>query len=133
MNPSVQKWLQELTENPVPTINKLILGYAGVSAWAGSSLRECFHEIVQTHAETLDSALVVWFQEHLLKGAPEKTPELVWVDHLVNLFAAIIGMPLPQVAKLFYQRNRDFILWLEPLERENLNPRMVYVIALGSF
>src|ERR1017187_9184809 len=100
MNESVQKWLDELTAAPTTAIQKLVLGYSGVSAWSRSSLRESFVEIFQTHKDALDAAVAGWLQERLMKLPPEKTPILVWASHLQDLFSAIAGLPLPEVARL---------------------------------
>ena len=108
MNESVQKWLTELTAAPSTAIQRLVLGYAGVSAWSRSSLRESFVEIFQTHAEALDAAVAAWLQKRLMKLPPEKTPTLVWASHLQDLFSALAGLPLPQVARLLRDRLRDF-------------------------
>ncbi len=132
MNESVQKWLDELTVAPSAAIQKLVLGYAGVSAWSRSSLRESFVEIFQTHAETLDAAVAAWLQERLMKLPPEKTPTLVWASHLQDLFSALAGLPLPQVARLLRARLRDFRSWLRPLRTdESLDPEAAYLAALA--
>lgn len=132
MNESVQKWLDELTAAPSTAIQKLVLGYAGVSAWSRSSLRESFVEIFQTHAETLDAAVAAWLQERLMKLPPEKTPTLVWASHLQDLFSALAGLPLPQVARLLRDRLRDFRSWLRPLRTdESLDPEAAYLAALA--
>lgn len=132
MNESVQKWLDELTSAPSTAIQKLVLGYAGVSAWSRSSLRESFVEIFQTHAETLDAAVAAWLQQRLMKLPPEKTPTLVWASHLQDLFSAIAGLPLPQVARLLRDRLRDFRSWLRPLRTdESLDPEAAYLAALA--
>lgn len=131
MNESVQKWLDELTSAPSVAIQKLVLGYAGVSAWSRSSLRESFVEIFQTHAEVLDSAVAAWLQERLMKLPPDKTPTLVWASHLQDLFSALAGLPLPQVARLLRDRLRDFRSWLRPLRTdESLDPEAAYLAAL---
>lgn len=132
MNESVQKWLDELTAAPSTSIQKLVLGYAGVSAWSRSSLRESFVEIFQTHAEALDAAVAAWLQECLMKLPPEKTPTLVWASHLQDLFSALAGLPLPQVARLLRDRLRDFRSWLRPLRTdESLDPEAAYLAALA--
>lgn len=132
MNESVQKWLDELTAAPSKAIQKLVLGYAGVSAWSRSSLRESFVEIFQTHAEALDTAVAAWLQERLMKLPPEKTPTLVWASHLQDLFSALAGLPLPQVARLLRDRLRDFRSWLRPLRTdESLDPEAAYLAALA--
>ncbi len=132
MNESVQKWLDELTATPSTAIQKLVLGYAGVSAWSRSSLRESFVEIFQTHAEALDAAVATWLQERLMKLPPEKTPTLVWASHLQDLFSALAGLPLPQVARLLRDRLRDFRSWLRPLRTdESLDPEAAYLAALA--
>ncbi|MDP3856879.1 MAG: hypothetical protein Q8Q73_03855 [Stagnimonas sp.] len=132
MNESVQKWLDELTAAPSTAIQKLVLGYAGVSAWSRSSLRESFVEIFQTHAEALDAAVAAWLQERLMKLPPEKTPTLVWASHLQDLFSALAGLPLPQVARLLRDRLRDFRSWLRPLRTdESLDPEATYLAALA--
>ena len=132
MNESVQKWLNELTAAPSVAIQKLVLGYAGVSAWSRSSLRESFVEIFQTHAEALDAAAAAWLQERLMKLPPEKTPTLVWASHLQDLFSALAGLPLPQVARLLRARLRDFRSWLRPLRTdESLDPEAAYLAALA--
>ena len=97
MNSSVQRYIDELTDAPVPAIQKLVLGYAGVSAWSRSSLRESLVEIFQTHAQALDAAVVAWIEEHLMKLPPEKTPTGVWASHLQDLFSALAGLPLPRM------------------------------------
>lgn len=132
MNESVQKWLDELNAAPSTAIQKLVLGYAGVSAWSRSSLRESFVEIFQTHAEALDAAVATWLQERLMKLPPEKTPTLVWASHLQDLFSALVGLPLPQVARLLRDRLRDFRSWLRPLRTdESLDPEAAYLAALA--
>ena len=132
MNESVQKWLDELTAAPSTAIQKLVLGYAGVSAWSRSSLRESFVEIFQTHAEALDTAVAAWLQERLMKLPPEKTPTLVWASHLQDLFSALAGLPLLQVARLLRDRLRDFRCWLRPLRTdESLDPEAAYLAALA--
>jgi hypothetical protein len=132
MNESVQKWLDELTAAPSTAIQKLVLGYAGVSAWSRSSLRESFVEIFQTHAEALDAAVAAWLQERLMKLPPEKTPTLVWASHLQDLFSGLAGLPLSQVARLLRGRLRDFRSWLRPLRTdESLDPEAAYLAALA--
>jgi len=132
MNESVQKWLDELTAAPTTAIQKLVLGYSGVLAWSRSSLRESFVEIFQTHAETLDAAVAGWLQERLMKLPPEKTPTLVWASHLQDLFSAIAGLPLPQVARLLRDQMRDFRSWLRPLRTDDgLDPEVAYLSALA--
>lgn len=132
MNESVQKWLDELTAAPSTAIQKLVLGYAGVSGWSRSSLRESFVEIFQTHAEALDTAVAAWLQQRLMKLPPEKTPTLVWASHLQDLFSALAGLPLPQVARLLRDRLRDFRSWLRPLRTdESLDPEAAYLAALA--
>ena len=132
MNESVQKWLVELSEDPSTAIQKLVLGYSGVSAWSRSSLRESFVEIFQTHAEALDAAVAEWLQECLMKLPPVKTPTLVWASHLQDLFSALAGLPLPQVARLLRERLRDFRSWLHPLQTdESLDPEAAYLAALA--
>ena len=132
MNESVQKWLDELAAAPSTAIQKLVLGYAGVSAWSRSSLRESFVEIFQTHAEALDAAVAAWLQDRLMKLPPEKTPTLVWASHLQDLFSALAGLPLPQVARLLRDRLRDFRSWLRPLRTdESLDPEAAYLAALA--
>lgn len=132
MNESVQKWLDELTAAPSTAIQRLVLGYAGVSAWSRSSLRESFVEIFQTHAETLDAAVATWLQERLMKLPPEKTPTLVWASHLQDLFSAVAGLPMRQVARLLRDRLRDFRSWLRPLRTdESLDPEAAYLAALA--
>jgi tetratricopeptide (TPR) repeat protein len=132
MNESVQKWLDELTAAPSTAIQKLVLGYAGVSVWSRSSLRESFVEIFQTHTEALDAAVAAWLQERLMKLPPEKTPTLVWASHLQDLFSALAGLPLPQVARLLRDRLRDFRSWLRPLRTdESLDPEAAYLAALA--
>jgi len=132
MNESVQKWLDELIAAPSAAIQKLVLGYAGVSAWSRSGLRESFVEIFQTHAEALDVAVAGWLQERLMKLPPEKTPTLVWASHLQDLFSALAGLPLPQVARLLRGLLRDFRSWLRPLRTdESLDPEAAYLAALA--
>lgn len=132
MNASVQKWLDELTASPSTAIQKLVLGYAGVSAWSRSSLRESFVEIFQTHAGALDAAVDGWLQERLMKLPPEKTPALVWASHLQDLFSALAGLPLPQVAQLLRERLRDFRAWLRPLRTDqDLDAEAAYLAALA--
>ncbi|MBI2513088.1 MAG: tetratricopeptide repeat protein [Opitutae bacterium] len=132
MNESVQKWLDELSAAPSEAIQKLVLGYSGVSAWSRSSLRESFVEIFQTHAQPLDAAVAAWLQERLMKLPPEKTPTLVWASHLQDLFGALAGLPLPQVARLLRDRLRDFRSWLRPLRTdESLDPEAAYLAALA--
>ena len=53
MNEAVQKWLKELTAEPVSALQRLVLGQVAVSAWSRASLREIFIEVFQTHAEAL--------------------------------------------------------------------------------
>jgi tetratricopeptide (TPR) repeat protein len=132
MNESVEKWLEELTAAPTTAIQKLVLGYSGVSAWSRSSLRESFVEIYQTHAGALDVAVATWLQERLMKLPPEKTPALVWASHLQDLFSAIAGLPLSQVAHLLRDQMRDFRSWLRPLRTdEGLDPEVAYLSALA--
>ncbi len=132
MNESVQKWLDELTAAPTTAIQKLLLGYSGVSAWSRSSLRESFVEIYQTHARLLDVAVATWLQKRLMKLPPDKTPILVWASHLQDLFSAIAGLPLPQVARLLRDRMRDFRSWLRPLRTDDgLDPEVAYLSALA--
>ena len=132
MNESVQKWLDELTAAPPTASHNLVLGYAGVSAWSRSSLRESFVEIFQTHAEALDAAVAAWLHERLMKLPPEKTPTLVWASHLQDLFSALAGLPLPQVARLLRDRLRDFRSWLRPLRAdESLDPEAAYLAVLA--
>ena len=132
MNESVRKWLDELAAAPSTAIQKLVLGYAGVSAWSRSSLRESFVEIFQTHAEALDAAVAGWLEERLMKLPPENTPTLVWASHLQDLFSALAGLPLPHVARLLRDRMRDFRSWLRPLRTdEGLDPEAAYLAALA--
>jgi len=132
MNESVDKWLNELTNTPSVAIQQLVLGYAGVSAWSRSSLRESFVEIFETHAEALDSAVAGWLRERLMKLPPEKTPILVWASHLQDLFSALAGLPLPEVARLLRARLRDFRSWLRPLRSiEGPDPEAGYLAALA--
>lgn len=132
MNESVQKWIEELIVTPSEAIQKLVFGYAGVSGWSRSSLRESFVEIFQTHADALDGAVAGWLQERLMKLPPEKTPTLVWASHLQDLFSAIAGLPLPRVARLLRDRMRDFRSWLRPLRTdESLDPEAAYLAALA--
>jgi tetratricopeptide (TPR) repeat protein len=132
MNESVQKWLDELVAAPSAAIQKLVLGYAGVSAWSRSSLRESLVESFQTHAEVLDAAIAGWLRERLMKLPPEKTPTLVWASHLQDLFSALADLPLPQVAMLLRGRLRDFRSWLRPLRTdESLDPEAAYLAALA--
>ena len=132
MNESVQNWLVEFTEDPSTAIQKLVLGYSGVSAWSRSSLRESLVEIFQTHAEALDTAVADWLQERLMKLPPIKTPTLVWASHLQDLFSALAGLPLPQVGHLLRDRLRDFRSWLHPLRTdESLDPEAAYLAALA--
>ena len=132
MNESVKKWLDELTVAPSTAIQKLVLGYAGVSAWSRSSLRESFVEVFQTHADELDAAVTGWLQERLMKLPPEETPTLIWASYLQDLFSALAGLPLPQVARLLRDRMRDFRSWLRPLRTdESLDPEAAYLAALA--
>lgn len=132
MNESVQKWLDELSAAPPTAIHKLVFGYSGVTAWSRSSLRESFVEIFQTHAEALDAAVAEWLHERLMKLPPEKTPKLVWASHLQDLFSAIAGLPLPQVARLLRDRLREFRSWLHRLQTdESLDPEAAYLAALA--
>jgi tetratricopeptide (TPR) repeat protein len=132
MNESVQKWLVELSEDPSTAIQKLVLGYSGVSAWSRSSLRESFIEIIQTHAEALDAAVAAWLHERLMNLPPENTPKLVWASHLQDLFSAVAGLPLPQVSRLLRDRLSDFRSWLHPLQTdESLDPEAAYLAALA--
>jgi tetratricopeptide (TPR) repeat protein len=132
MNESVKKWLDELTDSPSVAIQKLILGYAGVVAWSRSSLRESFIEIYQTHAIALDEAVAGWLKQRLMKMPPENTPTLVWASHLQDLFSALAGLPLPQVARYLRDHLRDIRSWLRPLRRdESLDPEAAYLAALA--
>jgi tetratricopeptide (TPR) repeat protein len=132
MNKSVQTWLDELTATPYAAIQKLVLGYAGVSAWSRSSLRESFVEIFQTHAAQLDAAVAEWLNERLMKLPPEKTPTLVWSSQLQDLFSAIASLPLPKVARLLRDRLRDLRTWLRPLRTdEGSDPEAAYLAALA--
>ena len=132
MNESVKKWLDELTDSPSVAIQKLILGYAGVEAWSRSSLRESFIEIYQTHATALDEAVAGWLEQRLMKMPPENTPTLVWASHLQDLFSALAGLPLPQVARYLRDHLRDIRSWLRPLRRdESLDPEAAYLAALA--
>ena len=132
MNESVKKWLDELTDSPSVAIQKLILGYAGVVAWSRSSLRESFVEIYQTHAIALDEAVAGWLEQRLMKLPPENTPMLVWASHLQDLFSALAGLPLPQVARYLRDHLRDIRSWLRPLRRdESLDPEAAYLAALA--
>jgi len=134
MNESVKKWLDELMDSPLIAIQKLILGYAGVEAWSRSSLRESFVEIYQ-HDDAkivLDEAVAEWLEQRLMKLPPENTPTLVWASHLQDLFSALTGLPLPQVAQLLRNRLRDFRSWLRPLRTsESLDPEATYLSALA--
>ena len=96
MNDSVHDFLNELRAEPDTAIHKLVLGYAGVSAWSRSSLRESVVEIFETRAEVLDAAVAEWLQARLMKLPPEGTPILVWASHLQDLFSALAGLPLSQ-------------------------------------
>ncbi len=132
MNESVTNWLDELTDSPSLAIQKLILGYAGVAAWSRSSLRESFVEIYQTHATALDEAVAGWLEQRLMKLPPENTPTLVWASHLQDLFSALAGLPLPQVARYLRDHLRDIRSWLRPLRRdESLDPEAAYLAALA--
>jgi Flp pilus assembly protein TadD len=132
MNESVKKWLDELEDFPSVAIQKLILGYAGVVAWSRSSLRESFIEIYQTHAIVLDEAVAGWLEQRLMKLPPENTPMLVWASHLQDLFSALAGLPLPQVARYLRDHLRDIRSWLRPLRRdESLDPEAAYLAALA--
>ena len=132
MNESVQKWLNELTAEPVAALQRLVLGQAAVSAWSRASLREIFIEIFQTHADALDGALSEWLRGRLLQMPPERTPTLVWASHLQDVFRGIAGLPLPQVARLLRDRLRDFRSWLRPLRTdESLDPEAAYLAALA--
>ncbi len=132
MNESVKKWLDELTDSPSVAIQKLILGYAGVVAWSRSSLRESFVEIYQTHAIALDEAVAGWLEQRLMKLPPENTPMLVWASHLQDLFSALAGLPLPQVARYLRDHLRDIRSWLRPFRRdESLDPEAAYLAALA--
>ncbi|ABL65173.1 hypothetical protein [Chlorobium phaeobacteroides] len=132
MNESVKKWLDELEDSPAMAIQKLILGYAGVVAWSRSSLRESFIEIYQTHPIALDEAVAGWLEQRLMKLPPENTPTLVWASHLQDLFSALAGLPLPQVARYLRDHLRDIRSWLHPLRRdESLDPEAAYLAALA--
>ena len=133
MNESVKKWLDELTVAPVVAMQKLILGYAGVAAWSRSSLRESLVEIYQTDAkEVLDEAVAGWLEERLMKLPPENMPTLVWASHLQDLFSALAGLPLPQVAQYLRDHLSDIRLWLRPLRSdESLDPEAAYLAALA--
>ncbi len=132
MNESVKKWLDELTDSPSVAIQKLILGYAGVVAWSRSSLRESFIEIYQTHATALDETVAGWLEQRLMKMPPENTPTLVWASHLQDLFSALAGLPLPQVARYLRDHLRDIRSWLRPFRRdESLDPEAAYLAALA--
>lgn len=132
MNPSVQNWLDELTATPSRAIQKLVLGYAGVTAWSRSSLRESFIEIFPAHAEALEVAVADWLRERLMKLPPEETPTIVWAAHLQDLFSGLAGLPLPRVARLLRDRLRDFRSWLRPLRTESgPDPEAAYLAALA--
>lgn len=132
MNESVQKWLKELTAEPTPAVQRLVLGQAAVSAWSRASPREIFIEVFQTHAEALDGALTTWLETRLLQMPPERTPTLVWASHLQEVFRGIAGLPLPQVGRLLRDRLRDFRSWLRPLRTdESLDPEAAYLAALA--
>lgn len=132
MNESVQKWLDDLVSAPSAAIQKLVLGYAGVSAWSRSSLRESLIETFPTHAEALDDGLASWLEERLGKLPPENTPTLVWASHLQDLFSAIAGLPLKKVAHLLRDRMRDFRSWLRPLRTtDGLDPEAAFLSALA--
>jgi len=119
MNQSVQDYLAELNAAPAAAIQKLVLGYAGVPAWSRSNLRESFVEIFATDADALEAAVTAWLQERLMKLPPERTPTLVWASHLQDLFSALAGLPLPQIARLLRDRLRDFRSWLRPLRADD--------------
>ena len=104
-----------------------------MSAWSRvQPARKSFVEVFQTHAEALDVAVAGWLQERLMKLPPEKTPTLVWASHLQDLFRALAGLPLPQVARLLRDRLRDFRSWLRPLRTdESLDPEAAYLAALA--
>jgi hypothetical protein len=132
VNETVEKWLAELTEKPSVSINKLILGYAGVVAWSGSSLRESFIEICKTHKTNLDEAVAGWLEQHLSNPSPEDTPENVWASHLQDLFSGIAGLGLPQTEKLLHDRLDDFRSWLHPFcKDESLDPEATYLSTLA--
>ncbi|MCP5517831.1 MAG: hypothetical protein H7A45_11320 [Verrucomicrobiales bacterium] len=132
MNPSVQNWLDELNAAPSRAIQKLVLGYAGVTAWSRSSLRESFIEIFPAHAEALEVAVADWLRERLMKLPPEETPTIVWAAHLQDLFGGLAGLPLPRVARLLRDRLRDFRSWLRPLRTESgPDPEAAYLAALA--
>jgi hypothetical protein len=134
MNESVKKWLDELTGSPSVAIQKLILGYAGVEAWSRSSLRESFVEIYQNDdaKEAFDEAVAGWLELRMMKSPPENTPPLVWASHLQDLFSALAGLPLPNVAKLLRNRLSDIRSWLRPLRiDESLDPEAAYLAALA--
>ena len=122
----------ESTATPSSAIQKLVLGYASVSVWSRSSLRESFAEIFQTNAGELDAAVAGWLRERLMELPPEKTPTLVWASHLQDLFSALAGLPLPQVAQLLRDELRDFRSWLRPLRTdEGPDPEAAYLTALA--
>jgi hypothetical protein len=103
-----------------------------VVAWSRSSLRESFIEIYQTHTIALDDAVAGWLELHLMKLPPENTPTLVWASHLQDLFSALAGLPLPQVARYLRDHLRDIRPWLHPLRRdESLDPEAAYLAALA--
>ncbi len=132
MNDSVQTWLAELEVAPRRAIHGLVLGSAGVAAWARSSLREMLVEVHKTHRDILDSAIVEWLSDHVMTLPPDETPTLVWGSHLQDLFGAVAGLPLPQVEQLLGERRHEFREWLKPLRSENgVDPEAAYLSALA--
>lgn len=120
MNQSVQNWLDKFASEPENEIHKLIMNYAGVVAWAKSSLNQCFREIYEEKHDELDSALVNWLEKNILGDIPENTSPLVWASTLENLFSALKGIHLPRVVVLMLSRGEDWISWLKPMKVDNV-------------
>lgn len=132
MNESVEKWLAELETAPREAVHKLVLGYAGVSAWARSSLRESLIEACATHKDPLDAALARWLEERVMTLPPEPTPKESWALRMQDLFGAVAGLPLPQVERLLGERRREFREWLKPLRMDQgIDPEAAYLSALA--
>jgi hypothetical protein len=129
MNDSVKEWIGEFENDPVPTIQKLILGYSGVVAWSGTSLRECIIEIYHYVPELLDQALSDWFEERIMKPPPEQTPDFLWAHSLEDLFCAIHGLRLPKTSKQLARRE-DIESWLGSMTSDDTNPKFTYSLHL---
>ena len=96
MNESVQQWLNEFSAKPTETLQRLVLGQAGVPAWSRATLREIFLEVFQSHAEFLDNALEDWLRTRLMQLPPERTPLEVWAttrDATMPASLAVVSPP----------------------------------------